>query len=68
MTEAKKPVAKKDKVAIKVGTVKHYEFIPLDNISLSEISEMAGTIRIGISADTYDKFSTNLRKHFKEIK
>lgn len=68
MTEAKKPVAKKDKVAIKVGTVKHYEFIPLDNISTSEINEMAECVRIGVAADTYDKFSPNLRKHFKEIK
>jgi hypothetical protein len=64
MTVAK-PV-KKEK--IKVNTVKHYEFIPLDNISLSEIQELSNLVRIGIASDTFEKTSNSLKKHFKEIK
>ena len=66
MSEPKKPPVKKER--IKVGTVKHYEFIPLDNISLSEIKELSDLVRIGISFDTFEKTSPSLRKHFKEIK
>ena len=66
MTEAKKTPVKKER--IKVGTVKHYEFIPLDNISLSEIKEFTDLVRVGIAFDTYDKLSLATRKHFKEIK
>ena len=66
MTEAKKAPVKKER--IKVGTVKHYEFIPLDNISLSEIKEFTDLVRVGIAFDTYDKLSLSARKHFREIK
>jgi hypothetical protein len=65
MTEPKK-IVKKER--IKVGTVKHYEFIPLDNISLTEIKELSDLVRIGIAFDTYEKTSSSLRKHFREIK
>lgn len=47
---------------------KLFEFKPNENITEAEIIELAELIRIGVSGDILDKASTDLKKHFFEVK
>lgn len=47
---------------------KLFEFKPNENITEAEIIELAELIRIGVSGEILDKASTDLKKHFFEVK
>jgi hypothetical protein len=52
----------------KYSQSKIFEFKPKENITEAEIQELAELIRIGISGEILDKASTDLKKHFFEVK
>lgn len=47
---------------------KLFEFKPNENITEAEIIELAELIRIGVSGEILDKASSDLKKHFFEVK
>jgi len=47
---------------------KIFEFKPKEDITEAEIQELAELIRIGVSGEILDKASTDLKKHFFEVK
>lgn len=46
---------------------KVYEFLPNDDITIEDISELASLIRIGVSGEILDRASDKLKKHFQEV-
>ena len=47
---------------------KVFEFKPKENITEAEIVELAELIRIGVSGEILEKASSELKKHFFEVK
>lgn len=52
----------------KYNQSKIFEFKPNTNITEAEIIELSELIRIGVSGEILDKASTELKKHFFEVK
>lgn len=44
-----------------------YEFTPSEEITHSEIIELAKMIRIGVGHEIFEKSSDNLKKHFNRV-
>jgi len=45
-----------------------FEFKPNTSISVAQVIELCGLIRIGVSGDTLENASEELKKYFEEVK